>query len=207
LHDEDEGCKVSGGVQPSSPTSSPISLPTTTPSITCTTAFHPAVSSVLPPSNDAFILPFQPIPHHVEKSRPPPAPNWLRRPPPAPNWPWRFQEILHNKYLHWIKQIFCAEKTYWRGRPSHLSKMDWMASLIIYLDANLIGGILFCYLCGGILFCFLVGCMTNKCTFLGFAFVVPTPLRSLKRRGVTGYYLCMSCIRSPLTSVVPTMIS
>jgi hypothetical protein len=138
LHDEDEGCKVSGGVQPSSPTSSPISLPTTTPSITCTTAFHPAVSSVLPPSNDAFILPFQPIPHQVEKSRPPPAPNWLRRPSPAPNWPRRFQ-ILHNKYLHWIKQIFCAEETYWRGRPSHLSKMDWMASLIIYLDAIVFG--------------------------------------------------------------------
>jgi hypothetical protein len=132
----EEASKVFGGVKSSS--SSHSSPHTTTPTIHCTSAFLPAVSLVHPPLCDDSIMPFQPS-YKVEKSRPPPAPNWMQRPPPAPNWHWRYQ-VIHNKYLKWINQyVFCAEETYWRGKPFQLTKLNGMAFLIdfgaiVFLD-------------------------------------------------------------------------
>jgi hypothetical protein len=86
---------ILGGVKTSTP--SPSSPPMNTPTPTCTTAFQYAVSTVQSPSCDA-LMPFQPFSYVVEKSRPPPAPNWLPLPPPASNWHGWIS--LYNIWIH-----------------------------------------------------------------------------------------------------------
>jgi hypothetical protein len=113
--------KVSGGVEPSTSAPSHSLLPTTTPTLHRTPAIHLAVPTVQLLPCDAYFLPVQPTPQQVEKSRPPPAPNWLLqlnidgwflRPPPAPNWH-RWPHHFHHHSPANSIMILCAEETYW----------------------------------------------------------------------------------------------